>query len=466
MMMPLRDNRDTIAACATPAGEGGISVLRVSGPRALAITDISFRGAVNAASAVSHTLHYGAIVGAGEEVVDRVVVSVFRAPHSYTGEDTAEISCHGGYFIAQTILGMLLDGGARMAAPGEFTLRAFLNGKLDLSQAEAVNDLIHAKTEKAHRTSLQQLEGKLSRYVSTLRQELLDLCSLFELELDFSEEDITLADRAESSEALARILARVEAAVRSFAGGKLVRDGVTVVLAGKPNAGKSSLLNILLDENRAIVSHIPGTTRDSIEESISLNGLLFTFVDTAGLRDSADEIEQEGVRRTHVHLAGADLVVVLVDSSTRVSPADLALYRSIEETVSGHAVLLYVFNKSDTIADGFEASASMPGARCCSISCRTHEGIDRLKEMLYDAALPAYDAEAGGITVTNIRHKQSFERAASSILRARDAVDAGASGDLVAVDLRDALDHLGAIIGITTPDDILNNIFSKFCIGK
>jgi tRNA modification GTPase len=464
-MTTLRDNADTIAACATPAGEGGIAVLRVSGPRAFAITDISFRGAVAAAAAATHTLHYGTIVRGGA-VVDTVVVSVFRAPQSYTGEDVAEISCHGGHFIAQTILSLLLEHGARMAAPGEFTLRAFLNGKLDLSQAEAVNDLIRARTEKTHRTSVQQLEGKLSRYVRSLRQELLDLCSLFELELDFSEEDITLADRTSAAGTLTRILGTITGAVASYAGGKLLREGVRVVLAGKPNAGKSSLLNILLDENRAIVSHIPGTTRDSIEESISLSGLLFTFIDTAGLRETVDEIEQEGVRRTQMHVAAADVVVVLIDASVIPEPEDMRLYKRIEETVSRHSVLLYVFNKSDMPAPHFDDAVAAIGARHCTISCKTHEGIAEFKEMLYRTALPAYDADAGGVTVTNIRHKQSFERAAASLECARNAVDAGRSGDLVAVDLRDALDFLGEIIGLTTPDDILNNIFSKFCIGK
>jgi tRNA modification GTPase len=237
------------------------------------------------------------------------------------------------------------------------------------------------------------------------------------------------------------------------------------VLAGKPNAGKSSLLNILLDENRAIVSHIPGTTRDSIEESISLNGLLFTFIDTAGLRETVDEIEHEGVRRTELHVSRADVVVVLIDASVAPSTEDAALYKKIEETVSGHAVLLYVLNKSDKMIAGFPEE-TVSGTRSCSISCKTHEGIDAFKEMLYSTMLPVFDAESGSVTVTNIRHKQSFELAAASLVRARDAVTAGLSGDLVAVDLRDALDHLGAIIGITTPDDILNNIFSKFCIGK
>ncbi len=464
-MTTLRDNADTIAACATPAGEGGIAVLRVSGPRAFAITDISFRGTVTAARASSHTLHFGTIVRAGE-AVDTVVVSVFRAPHSYTGEDVAEISCHGGFFVSQTILALLLESGARLAAPGEFTLRAFLNGKMDLSQAEAVNDLIHAKTEKAHRTSLQQLEGKLSRYVRTLRQELLDLCSLFELELDFSEEEITLADRDASARTIARIRGTVDDAVASYAGGKLVREGATVVLAGKPNAGKSSLLNILLNENRAIVSHIPGTTRDSIEESISLNGLLFTFIDTAGLRDTVDEIELEGVRRTQQHVAAADVVVVLIDASVPPEAEDALLYKKIEETVSGHTVLLYVLNKSDKhVVFDADTTGTSPTRRC-TISCKTHEGIAAFKDMLYAAVLPAYDGDAQSVTVTNIRHKQSFELAGASLRRALDAVEAGSSGDFVAVDLRDALDHLGTIIGITTPDDILNNIFSKFCIGK
>jgi tRNA modification GTPase len=464
-MKHFRDNNDTIAAIATPAGEGGIAVLRVSGPAALAITDINFSGRTRIADARSHSLHFGAFGDKGA-VIDTVVAGVYRAPHSYTGEDTVELSCHGGYYVSQTILSVLLSNGARIAEPGEFTLRAFLNGKMDLAQAEAVADVIHAKSEKAHRTSVQQLEGKLSAYIGSLRTELLDLCSLFELELDFSEEDVTLADREEARAALERITGSVRAAVRSFSEGKLMREGVTVVLAGKPNAGKSSLLNILLDENRAIVSHIPGTTRDSIQESITLNGLLFTFIDTAGLRDSADEIEQEGVRRTRTHMQSADVVVVLLDSSVIPTNEDRSLYNSIERTVSNDAVLLYVFNKSDAEAAEFRRSVSDIGAPHCTISCKTHEGIGRFKEMLYSMALPQYDTDAGSITITNIRHKHSLELAAGSLTRAHAAIAEGASGDLLAIDLRDALDHLGAIIGITTPDDILNNIFSKFCIGK
>jgi tRNA modification GTPase len=460
-----RDNKDTIAAIATPAGEGGIAVVRVSGPDAFAITDIKFSGAVRLANARSHTIHYGTFTHEGA-AVDTVVAAVFRAPHSYTGEDTVELSCHGGYYVSQRMLAVLLETGARMAEPGEFTLRAFLNGKMDLAQAEAVADLIHAKSEKAHRASLQQLEGRLSRYIASLRQELLDLCSLFELELDFSEEDIELADRGEADRTLGRIIGNLRAASGSYAGGKLVREGVTAVLAGKPNAGKSSLLNILLEENRAIVSHIPGTTRDAITESITLGGLLFTFVDTAGLRETSDEIEQEGVRRTHSHMQAADVVIILIDSSAVPSREDRELYQRIERTVSPHAVLFYVFNKADMASDGFASAAADLAAPHCTISCKTHEGIAGFKEMLYRMALPQHDTEAGSVTITNLRHKQSLDRATESLDRARTAAAHHASGDLVAIDLREALDELGSIIGLTTPDDILNNIFSKFCIGK
>ncbi|HLP15638.1 MAG TPA: tRNA uridine-5-carboxymethylaminomethyl(34) synthesis GTPase MnmE [Bacteroidota bacterium] len=465
-MMLSRDNADTIAAVATPAGEGGIAVLRVSGPQAIAITDIKFSGARRLTESATHTLHFGRFESGGR-TIDTVVASVYRAPHSYTGEDTVELSCHGGYYVSQTILAALLAQGARLAEPGEFTLRAFLNGKLDLAQAEAVADVIHAKSEKSHRASVQQLQGSLSRYIGSLRTELLDLCALFELELDFADEDITLADRSDAARALDAIRSRITQAVASFRGGRVVREGVKAVLAGKPNAGKSSLLNILLDENRAIVSPVPGTTRDSIEESITLEGLLFTFIDTAGLRETADEIEQEGVRRTHSHISSADVLVLIVDASTLPSEEDLALYRSIERTVSSHTVLIYVFNKSDCEAPGFrEAFAHVHTANSCTVSCKTHEGIEGFKELLYRTALPAYDSDAASVTITNLRHKQSLERARASLERAERAIAANASGEFVAVDLREALDELGTVIGLATPDDILNTIFSKFCIGK
>lgn len=464
-MKPLAKNADTIAACATPTGEGGIAVLRVSGPRAFAITDIYFRCSIPAAHAAAHTLHVGTIVH-NETVIDTVVVSIFHRPHSYTGEDVAEISCHGGYYIAHRILSLLLEGGARMASPGEFTLRAFLNGKIDLSQAEAVNDLIHAKTEKAHIAGIQQLEGKLSRFVHTLRQELLNICSLFELELDFSEDDITLTDRNAAAESITKILATVNKAIDSYAGGKLVKEGVRIVLAGKPNAGKSSLLNILLDQNRAIVSQIPGTTRDSIEENVSIGGLLFTFIDTAGLRNTVNEIEQEGVRRTQNHISTADAVIILIDASMPIEPEDTKLYNNIEEIVSTHAIVFYVLNKSDKPILISNEIARAIGKRHCSISCKTHDGIEALKNMLFTAMLPAYDTDSISVTLTNVRHKQSFNHAADSLSRAYNTVVSGMSGEFVAVDLRDALDHLGNIIGITTPEDILNNIFSNFCIGK
>ncbi|MGE5313592.1 MAG: tRNA uridine-5-carboxymethylaminomethyl(34) synthesis GTPase MnmE [Acidobacteriota bacterium] len=478
-MTPIKDNSDTIAAIATPQGEGGIAVVRVSGPRAFAITDINFSGRALLASAKSHTMHYGHFLAGGAHmagqggerpVLDTVVAMVYRAPHSYTGEDTVEVSCHGGYFVSQQVLQALLAGGARLAEPGEFTLRAFLNGRLDLAQAEAVADLIRARSEKAHRTSIAQLEGSLSRYIGSLRGELMDLCALFELELDFSEEDIELADREEAKEALRRIRATIRSAITSFAGGRLVREGVTAVLAGKPNAGKSSLLNILLDENRAIVSHIPGTTRDMIQESASINGLLFTFIDTAGLRETADEIEQEGVRRTQARMADADLVVLLVDASHPADAEDVRLYREIARTRAEQAVLLTVFNKADIESPEFKDSVSAftneEGRHSVSISCRTHEGIARFKEMLYHLALPHYDTDARSITITNLRHKQSLEAAEESLRRAQASLDGRASGELIAIDLREAMEHLGMIIGVTTPEDILNTIFSKFCIGK
>ncbi|NUN69283.1 MAG: tRNA uridine-5-carboxymethylaminomethyl(34) synthesis GTPase MnmE [Bacteroidetes bacterium] len=449
---------------ASAVGIGGIAVIRISGEHAFAAADAVFRGSMTAAGAASHTVHYGTVTDpVSRETIDTVVLTVFRNPHSFTGEDVVEISAHGGYFVAQRILTLLYANGARPAAPGEFTLRAFLNGKLDLSQAEAVADIIHATTERSHRASVDQLSGKLSRAVRSLRQEILDLCSLLELELDFSQEGIELADKNTVLSRLDTLERSIRLLAESYREGRIIREGIKVALVGRPNAGKSSLLNALLQEERAIVSDIPGTTRDTIEEKIVLEGIEFLFQDTAGLRESSDSIEVEGMRRTNKAIAAADVILFLLDGSIPLSNDDLEQYRTIAAQYAGSKTILWVFNKQDVRA---EQGGMEIGTDPLWISCKSHAGLKELKETLVRLTIPGHDPSASSVTITNVRHRDALDRARHSILTARQAVAEELGGDFVAVDLHAAVNYLGEIIGLTTPDDILNNIFSNFCIGK
>jgi tRNA modification GTPase len=458
--------QDTIAALATPVGTGGIAVIRISGDQSFVFADALFRGSVRASDAASHTIHYGAIVNPQDDsIVDTVLLSIFRNPHSYTGEDVVEISVHGGYFVSQQILQLLYRCGARTAQPGEFTLRAFLNGKLDLTQAEAVADIINAKSERSHRASVEQLNGRLSKHIENLRKQLLDLCSLMELELDFSQEGIELTQNEESLRRIKQIGNSLQEMIDSYSTGKFTREGVKVALAGRPNVGKSSLLNVLLEEERAIVSEVPGTTRDTIEESIILNGLEFVFVDTAGLRESIDIIEKEGIRRTIDNLQKADLVLLIVDTSLPVSNEDIMLFSETIKSLPKHSVALYVLNKNDRRHTEFSIK-KLPVLEHVDISCVTLSGIDHLKTALVKAALKDRDTSVGSLIITNLRHKNALESALKSLKNAEYSINNRMSGDFIAVDLRDSLNYLGEIIGLTTPDDILNNIFSQFCIGK
>lgn len=465
-MSSLYNTQKTIAAIATPIGIGSIAVIRISGENSIPIVDSIFRGHNRIRDAHSNTVHYGNIVDPSTSLLlDTVLVSVFRNPHSYTAEDVVEISAHGGYYVAQKILSLLYALGAAPAQPGEFTLRAFLNGKLDLTQAEAIADIIHAKTEKAYRASIEQLNGKLSNHISVLRAQLLDLCSLLELELDFSQEGIELANKDEALKRIDSIKSEIKKMIESFSSGKLIREGVKVALAGRPNSGKSSLLNLLLGEERAIVSDIPGTTRDVIEESIVLDGLEFVFTDTAGLREAFDVIEKEGIRRTMKILQNADVIAFVIDSSVPLTQEDKNLYNEIINSLRKNVQTLFVLNKTDIRHTDFNPEL-LPKSNMVEISCYTHYGIDVLKEKLVQISLSTYDSSSGSITITNGRHKEALEKAAKSLQEAKKSIELGLSNDFVSVDLRDTLNYLGEIIGLTTPDDILNNIFSNFCIGK
>jgi tRNA modification GTPase len=457
---------DTIAALATPVGTGGIAVIRISGGNAVGIVDAVFRGSTRMADASTHTIHYGRIIDPeSSSTIDTVIVSLFRNPQSYTGEDVVEISVHGGYFVSQKILEILHRNGARAAQPGEFTLRAFLNGKMDLTQAEAVADIIQAKTERSHRASVEQLNGRLSRHIDGLRQQLIDLCSLVELELDFSQEGIELTQKEESLRRIRAIGSNIQSMIDTYTTGKRTRDGVKVALAGRPNAGKSSLLNLLLEEERAIVSEIPGTTRDTIEESIILEGMQFVFVDTAGLRESVDVIEKEGIRRTIQNLQKADIALLIIDASQLLTEEDVVLFKETVGSLSRDIYSMYVINKNDLRHNQFSI-AELPPLDYVDISCKTHSGISALKKMILRAALSEYDSLSSSIIITNIRHRDALQNALNSLKNAENSLNSDMSGDFTAVDLRESLNYLGEIIGLTTPEDILNNIFSQFCIGK
>lgn len=458
----LREKNDTIAAIATPMGEGGISVIRVSGPDAFAVTDRVFRGKLPLGEVLSHTIHLGRIVHPVEGLIDEVIVSVFKNPHSYTGEDVVEISCHGGFFVSRKILETVIDSGARMADPGEFTQRSFVNGKMDLMQAEAVADLIHSKTALAHRASIEQLNGSLSGSVKAMRQKLIDLCSLLELELDFSEEGIELANAGRVSSIFDETITELKNIIDSYRFGKMVRDGCKVVLAGYPNAGKSSLLNVLLKSNRVIVSDIPGTTRDVIEETIVVEGIAFRLVDTAGLRETEDLVEQEGVKRSMDEIGSADLILLLLDSSQ----PKLKSHHTIDELVNRYGEkTLVVLNKSDIKHQRFELN-SFSNLDSLSISCIDGSGIEDLLKRVLVRVARDYDSNSSSVKIQNERHRDLLNKTMQCVVSARSTLRSGMSGEFIAVDLHSALNYLGEIIGLTTPDDVLNNIFSRFCIGK
>ena len=470
--MLLAYETDTIAAISTPPGEGGIAVIRISGEDAFRIAERGFRGKGLLGEAGSHTAHYGSFVDGDGKSVDNVVAVVFRAPNSYTGENTVELSCHGGQLLTKRILEAVIRFGARVAQPGEFTKKAFLNGRLDLAQAEAVADLIHARSERARQTSLAQLNGVLSAKIKDIRDELIASAGLLELELDFAEDGYEFAEKQKVAEQVRESINRIGELLSSYQAGRVYRDGVRVALAGAPNVGKSSLLNALLREDRAIVTHIAGTTRDIIEESITIGGLLFTITDTAGLRATDDLIEQEGVRRAEERLSSCDILLLLFDKAKPPSEDEIRSARELisrVETRGGSGVI--VLNKIDLPAEQKDSiqllMQLMPNQRVLEISAKTAGGVEQLKGTLVDIALGGKSASTeSSVTITNARHFAALERARTSLLLCLDSLKGGKSGEFVAVDLRAGLDSLGEIIGVVSTEDILNSIFSKFCIGK
>ncbi|MBK6882060.1 MAG: tRNA uridine-5-carboxymethylaminomethyl(34) synthesis GTPase MnmE [Flavobacteriales bacterium] len=446
---------DTIAAISTPAGAGAIAVLRLSGPKAFGVAE---RIAPELPLEPLPRRAYYVAVMDEDGLVDKAVVTYFQGPASYTGEDIVEISVHGSMYIQQRLLQAMLNAGARSALPGEFTQRAFLNKKMDLSQAEAVADLIASQSAAQHRLAMDQLRGGFGSRIEELRQELIDFAALIELELDFGEEDVEFAKRVELLALLDRLVDLCTELIDSFRYGNAIRQGVPIAILGAPNSGKSTLLNALLMEDRAIVSDVPGTTRDTVEETITIEGILFRFIDTAGLRSTTDTVEQLGIDRSYKKAAEASLVILLGDASTMAEGALLTAARSLRERIGNATTVLPILNKVDV--PGVVLREGSMG-----ISARDGQGIETLKQALVDH-VGSFQEGIGDIVVTNARHVDALTKARTALLDAKHAIDTGISGELLAIDLRRSQHHLGEITGRITTDDLLGSIFGRFCIGK
>lgn len=463
-----------ICALATPAGMGAIAIIRLSGEETPEIVGKIFAPAGGKAP-LPYTMRFGAIKD-GERLIDECMVVTFQGPHSYTGENSAEIYCHGSQYIVQEILKLLLEHGVKMAEPGEFSKRAFLNGKMDLAQTEAVADLIASETEAAHRIALDQMKGGFSGELKIMRQDLLNLVSLMELELDFSEEEVEFADRSQLSALLAQVSQRVGQLIESFSLGNVIKNGVPVAIVGATNTGKSTLLNTLVGEERAIVSNIHGTTRDVIEDTMNLGGITFRFIDTAGIRETKETIEIIGIERTFQKLRSASVVILVLDA-TRPENFESSL-ENLTDKVSSRQQLIILLNKMDEISiAGVDTQVDLIKDLCVKntlgpiavlpISAKKGLGIDALQLVLVESqkALSS-SAAAGGTLVSNIRHYQALMDAQIALDRVEDGLASDLATDLVAQDIREALYHLGSIVGEINTEEVLGNIFGKFCIGK
>ena len=451
---------DTIVALATPPGEGALGIIRLSGAEAWTIGNELFKGK-SLISQPSHTLHFGKISD-GVNIIDEAVVSLYKAPRSYTGEDVVEISCHGSYYVLEQVIGLCINKGARMATPGEFTLRAFLNGKMDLTQAEAVADLIASRSGAAHHAAIHNLRGGFSQELKNMREQLIKFSALIELELDFSEEDVEFADRPLLYTLIQELSIATTQLLHSFKLGNVIKQGVSVAIIGKPNAGKSTLLNALLNEERAIVSAIAGTTRDTIEESLNIEGIEFRLIDTAGLRNhTADVIEKIGIERSREVMKKADIIVYLFDVQEE-SAEELLTQK--EQLQQGGSTFLLVGNKVDAqpVPAIREKFSHIP---ILYISAQEKENIQALKQALYDLVAGGEVSREGTI-VTNARHYAALQQVMQSLSDIENGMDTHLSGDLIALDIRRCLHYLGDITGEVTTEDKLDYIFSKFCIGK
>ncbi|MBE0663314.1 MAG: tRNA uridine-5-carboxymethylaminomethyl(34) synthesis GTPase MnmE [Bacteroidales bacterium] len=460
-------NTDTICAISTAPGRGAIAMIRVSGPEAINVTENLFDPATKdtkLSEQKGYTLHYGNLSVNGE-LIDQVVVGLFRAPHSYTSEDVVEISCHGSPYIQQRIMEALIGQGIRVAEPGEFTLRAFINGRIDLSQAEAVADLIASSSKASHQLAMNQMRGGFSKKIEELRQQLVDFAALIELELDFSEEDVEFANRDQLNELLVDLKTELKLLIESFRMGNVLKHGIPVAIVGKPNVGKSTLLNALLNEERAIVSEIPGTTRDSIEDVISIHGVAFRFIDTAGLRDTTDTIEGFGIERTHQKMEQAAIILYLFDLN-EFSVAELnETFENLNEKYGDQDKrIILIGNKTDMLVEIPHDFNELVEHETIFVSAKQKENINLIIDSLLRSV--EHGAIDSDTMVSNARHLQALQEALKAVETVEEGFIIRLSSDLVAVDIRMALHHLGTITGKVTTDEILGSIFGKFCIGK
>jgi tRNA modification GTPase len=462
---------ETICAPATSGG-GAIAVIRISGSQSITICDRIFfpsERRIKLTEQQGYTIVYGEI-HSGEDIIDDVLVSIFRAPHSYTGEDSIEISCHASRYIQQKILELLINNGAVPANPGEFTMRAFLNGKMDLSQAEAVADLIASESEAAHKIAVSQMRGEFSDEIRILRADLLHFASLIELELDFGEEDVEFADRVKLLEIVEKVISVTRDLTSSFSLGNVIKNGVPVAIVGNPNTGKSTLLNNLLKEEKAIVTEIPGTTRDSIEDIVVIDGIQYRFIDTAGLRDTGDIIENIGIKKTHEKITVASLIMLVADVNEGITDLTGVL-NGVRSQIAGTGKKLFILlNKIDTDLSGrrndFKNGISLQeDESMLFISAKTGEGLDELREAI-SSTIESDKLESESVIVTNIRHYRALSQVTESLERVKEGLENNLQEDLIAIDIRHAIHYLGEITGEITTDEILGNIFRNFCIGK
>lgn len=448
---------DTICAISTPAGVGGIAVIRISGPQAIEITDSLWKGK-SLAGAASHTVHYGSILDRSGAIIDDCVATVFRGPKSFTGDDVVELSVHGSVYVQKAAVKALVDAGARLAERGEFTRRAFAAGKMDLAQAEGVADLIASRSRAAHDIAIRQMKGGFSERLQMLHDNLLELASLLELELDFSEEDVEFASRSKLLEQAQDLRSEITRMASSFDSGNAIKEGIPVAIIGPTNVGKSSLLNAIVGDDRAIVSDIHGTTRDLIEDTVNIGDFTFRFIDTAGIRDTSDTIEKLGIDRSRQAIGRATILLRVIDAANPQKSEYL-------ENIADSQHLVAVINKTD-VAPSDEAKTMVCGAEAVvEVSAKTHHGIDTLRHALTEIAQTLL-AGNGDIIVTNARHYQALVDALVPLQRVIDGLTANLSGDFIAQDLREVLHHLGSITGTVTTTEILTTIFTRFCIGK